>query len=103
MNALPCGCGPSSSPPYVRFCARHDPARVRALEQWCHDILTRAQEVYGKLDSAAGNLVPLLTKASAADAMQDLLEEFMPQFRKLMAYGAPLPNGETPRPTERPT
>jgi len=94
MDALPCGCGPSSNPPYVRFCARHDPARVKALEQLSHDILRKAQEVYGKLDGASGAFLPQFARISAADAMQDLLEEFLPQFQKLMAYRSPLPNGE---------
>ena len=102
MDALPCGCGPSSIPPYVRFCARHDPARVKALEQLCHDFLTRAREVYDKLDSPAGPLFPGYSRISAADTMQDLLEEFVPQFQKLMAYRSPLPSGETPPPSEQP-
>ena len=102
MDALPCGCGPSSIPPYVRFCARHDPARVKALEQLSHDILAKAQEVYGKLDSSSGVFLPQYTRISAADEMQDLLEEFVPQFQKLMAYRSPLPSGETTTPSERP-
>lgn len=101
MDDLPCGCASSSSPPYLRFCARHDPGRVKALEQLCYDILERAQAVFGKLDGAAGNFMPLLTKTSAADAMQDLLEEFVPRYRKLMSLGSPLPSGETAHSTEQ--
>ena len=101
MAAHPCGCESSPDPPYIRYCARHDPARVRALEQLCHDVLERAQAVASKLDSAVGNLSPLLTKTIAADAMQDLLEEFAPQYRKLMNLGSPLPSSQSPLPTEQ--
>lgn len=101
MDGLPCGCGSSSSPPYVRFCARHDPVRVKALEQLCHDILERAQAVFGKLDGAAGNFMPLYAKISAADEMQDLLEEFVPRYRKLLTLSSPLPSDEVTQSTER--
>ena len=102
MDALSCGCRPSSSPPYVHFCARHDPARVKALEQLCHDILTQAQAVYGRLDSATGVFLPGYTRISAEDAMQDLLEEFLPRFNQLMAYQKPLSSGESAPSPERP-
>ena len=86
----------------MHFCARHDPVRVKALEQLGHDILTHAQAVYGTLDSTTGVFLPAYTKMSAEDAMQDLLEEFLPQFNKLMAYDRPLPTGGPTGPTGRP-
>ena len=90
MSVLACGCESSSAPPYVRFCARHDPARVEALENLCHAILARAKGVGNELDSTTGTFFPRFTNISAADAMDDLVEEFAPQLRRLMAAG-PLP------------
>lgn len=91
MAALECGCESSPTPPYIRFCGRHDPARVQALENLCYAILTRAKEVGDKLDSATGTFLPRIANISASDAMDDLVEEFAPQLRKLMAVG-PLPS-----------
>jgi hypothetical protein len=95
MFALPCGCEPSSSPPYIRYCARHDPDRVKRLEALCNDILTRAQGVAGKLDGTAGSLFPRYAQVSAGDAMEDLLEEFTPRFQRLMDFGPVLPGAGT--------
>lgn len=101
MAALSRGRGPGSSPPYSRFCARHDPVRVEALEQLCRAILTGVKAIADGTNSAVGDFFPLFAKTSAADAMDDLLEEFLPQFRKLMVVGKPLPGGQTPPQGER--
>lgn len=92
MTVLACGCESVSLPPYIRFCARHDPARVETLENLCHGILARAKGVVDGLDGRAGTFLPRIANVSAADAMEDLLEDFGPQFRKLMAV--------VPSPTE---
>ena len=86
----------------MHFCPRHDPARVKALEQLGHDILTRAQEVYGQLDSASGMFFPQVSRISADQAMHDLLEQFLPQYQKLMAYENPLPSAPPVGTNERP-
>jgi hypothetical protein len=97
MSDLSCGCGPSSTPPYVHFCARHDPVRIEALERLCHDILARAKAVADKMDSSVGVFFPRAVNVSASDAMDDLLDEFAPRFRKPMTVGPPnLGGGSTP-------
>jgi len=58
--------------------------------------------VYGRLDSATGVFLPGYTRISAEDAMQDLLEEFLPRFNQLMAYQKPLSSGESAPSPERP-
>ena len=79
--------------PFILYCARHDPARVLELERLSYDVLTRLRAVYGDLDSQVSTYFPRFTKANASDAMQDLLEEFLPKYRKLIGASSDRPTG----------
>ena len=94
-GSLACGCRSLEAPPFVRFCARHDPARVEALERVCREMVLRVKQVRDGTDSSTGRaFFPRFTAASTSDRLDDLVEELVALYRSIQLPDRPLA-GET--------